>query len=76
VRYSFLGFGFNYAYLTFLLPSQRKVFVAKKAYRTIKEAIAGCRRDLDLGMAILMVPDSEQFRVWISIPKELILKTE
>ena len=29
-----------------------KTFVIYKAYNSLNEAIAGCRRDLDLGMAI------------------------
>ncbi len=49
-----------------------KTFVVDKAYNSLKDAIAGCRRDLDLGMAILIAPNDNQFSVWVSIPNELI----
>ncbi len=51
-----------------------KYFVAEKVYDSLNEAIAGCKRDLDFGMALLIAPDAKQFRVWISIPNELILQ--
>jgi hypothetical protein len=50
-----------------------KTFVIDKAYNSLNEAIAGCRRDLDLGMAVLIVPDVNKFNVWVSIPSEMIL---
>ncbi len=50
-----------------------KTFVVDKAYNSLKEAIAGCRRDLDLGMAILIAPEANYFNVWVSIPNEMIL---
>ncbi len=50
-----------------------KTFVADKAYESLNDAIAGCKRDLDLGMAILIAPDALQFKVWVAIPNELIL---
>ena len=50
-----------------------KTFVADKAYNSLNEAIAGCRKDLDLGMAILIAPDANQFKIWVAIPNELIL---
>ena len=49
-----------------------KTFVVDKAYASLNEAIAGCRRDLDLGMAILIAPEENQFKVWVAIPNELI----
>ena len=52
-----------------------KVFVADKAYKSLDEAIAGSRRDLDLGMALLIAPDTDQFRVWLSVPNELIFNS-
>jgi hypothetical protein len=52
-----------------------KVFVADKAYKSLDEAIAGSRKDLDLGMALLIAPDADQFRVWLSIPNELIFNS-
>jgi hypothetical protein len=51
-----------------------KIFVADKAYESIDQAIAGSKRDLDLGMAILIAPEADQFKVWVAIPKELILE--
>lgn len=49
-----------------------KTFVADRVYNSLNEAIAGCRRDLDLGMAILIAPEANQFKVWVAIPNELI----
>jgi hypothetical protein len=49
-----------------------KTFVDHKVCNSLNEAIAGCRRDLDLGMAILIAPDANQFKVWVAIPNELI----
>ena len=51
-----------------------KYFVAERIYNSLNEAIAGCRRDLDFGMALLIAPEAKQFRVWIAIPNELILQ--
>ncbi|PZO43251.1 MAG: hypothetical protein DCF19_04675 [Pseudanabaena frigida] len=51
-----------------------QIFVVDKIYNSLNEAIAGCRKDLDLGMAVLIAPDANQFRVWVSIPNELILQ--
>ena len=51
-----------------------KVFVAEKIYDNLNEAIVGCRRDLDMGMGILIAPEDSQYRVWVSIPKEMILE--
>lgn len=50
-----------------------KIFVAEKLYDTVNDAIAGCKRDVDLGMGIIIAPDAKKFRVWIAIPQELIL---
>lgn len=52
-----------------------KTFVVDKAYNSLNDAIAGCRRDLDLGIAVLIVPKANQFCVWLSIPSELILQS-
>ncbi len=52
-----------------------KTFVADKIYSSINEAIAGCRRDVDMGMGVLIVPDDQQFRVWVAIPEQFILQT-
>jgi len=51
-----------------------KTFVADKAYNSLNEAIAGCKRDVDLGMAVLIAPEADQFKVWVSIPNEMILQ--
>ncbi len=51
-----------------------KIFVVDRMYNSLNEAIAGCRRDLDLGMAILITPNENKFSVWVSIPNELILQ--
>jgi len=52
-----------------------KIFVVDKAYSSLSDAIAGCRRDLDLGMAVLIAPNANQFSVWVSIPSEMILQS-
>jgi hypothetical protein len=52
-----------------------KTFVADKAYSCLNEAIAGCKRDIDMGMAVLIAPDeANQFKVWVSIPDDMILQ--
>lgn len=53
-----------------------KIFVAEKIYDQLDEAIAGCRKDLDMGMGILIAPEASQYRVWVSIPDELILEVK
>jgi hypothetical protein len=52
-----------------------KTFVVDKAYNSLKEAIAGSKRDVDLGMAVLIAPEANQFNVWVSIPNEMILQS-
>jgi len=52
-----------------------KTFVVDRAYNSLNEAIAGCRRDLDLGMAVLITPNENQFSVWVVIPNEMILQS-
>lgn len=51
-----------------------KIFVVDKAYESLEKAIAGCKRDVDLGMAVLIAPEADQFKVWVAIPNELILQ--
>lgn len=51
-----------------------KIFVADQSYDSMERAIAGSRRDLDLGMAVLIAPEADQFKVWVAIPDELILQ--
>lgn len=53
-----------------------KIFVVDKAYNSLNEAIAGCKRDLDLGMAVLIAPETTQFSVWVAIPNEMILPSD
>ena len=52
-----------------------KTFVVDKAYNSLDDAIAGCRMDLDLGIAVLITPDANKFNVWLSVPDEMILQT-
>lgn len=51
-----------------------KTFVAENVYTNIGDAIASCKRDIDMGMGILIAPESEKFRVWIAVPEDLILQ--
>jgi hypothetical protein len=51
-----------------------KYFVAENAYDSLNEAIAGCKRDLDLGMALLIIPEANRFCVWLAVPEELLLE--
>ena len=51
-----------------------KTFVADKSYKSLDEAIAACRQDLDLGLAVLITPDTEKFRVWVSVPNKMIFQ--
>ncbi len=51
-----------------------KIFVADKIYSSLNEAISGCRGEVDLGMAVLIVPDVNRFCVWLAIPEELLLE--
>ncbi len=51
-----------------------KTFVADKSYKSLDEAIAACRQDLDLGLAVLITPDTEKFRVWVSVPNQMIFQ--
>ena len=51
-----------------------KTFVADKAYNRLDDAIAAGRQDLDLGVAIVITPDAEKFRVWVSVPKQMIFQ--
>jgi len=51
-----------------------KTFVVDKAYNSLKEAISGSKRDVDLGMAVLIAPEANQFKVWVAIPNQLFLQ--
>ncbi len=52
-----------------------KTFVAGKSYKSLQDAIAACRGDLDLGFAVLIAPDAEQFRVWVLVPSQMIFQS-
>jgi hypothetical protein len=51
-----------------------KTFVVDKAYESLEKAIAGSKRDVDLGLAVLIAPEADKFNVWVAIPNELILQ--
>ena len=51
-----------------------KIFVADKFYSSLNEAISGCRGELDLGMALLIIPEANRFCVWLAVPEELLLE--
>jgi len=46
-----------------------KTFVAHKVYNSLNEALAECTKDSDLGIAVLITSQANQFRVWLSIPE-------
>jgi len=52
-----------------------KIFVDHQVYSTLNEAIAEYKADLDLGIEALVAPDANHFRVWVSIPEEMILQS-
>jgi hypothetical protein len=52
-----------------------KTFVADKSYTSLDEAIAASRKDLDLGVAIVITPDAQQFRLWVSVPSQMIFQS-
>ncbi len=49
-----------------------KTFVVDKFYKSLNEAIAACRADLDLGVALLIAPEADKFCVWVSVPTQMI----
>lgn len=49
-----------------------KTFVADQAYSNLDQAIAASRKDLDLGFGVLITPDANLFRVWGSVPSQII----
>ena len=51
-----------------------KTFVADKSYDTLDDAIAATKKDIDLGVAVVITPDADQFRVWILVPDQMILQ--
>ncbi|TYQ25714.1 hypothetical protein PseudUWO311_14770 [Pseudanabaena sp. UWO311] len=51
-----------------------KTFVADKAYDILDDAIAATKKDIDLGVAVVITPDEDQFRVWILVPDQMILQ--
>lgn len=51
-----------------------KTFVADKSYDILDDAIAASKKALDLGVALVITPDEDQFRVWILLPDQMILQ--
>ena len=51
-----------------------KTFVDHQVCNSLNEAIAECRSDLELGIAVLITCNADKFSVWISIPEEVILQ--
>ncbi len=51
-----------------------KTFVDHKVCNSLNEAIAECRSDLELGIAVLITCNADKFSVWVSIPEEVILQ--
>ncbi|GBO54021.1 hypothetical protein APA_1969 [Pseudanabaena sp. lw0831] len=49
-----------------------KTFVADRSFNSLNAAIAACRKDLDLGLAILITPNADKFQVWVSVPNQMI----
>jgi len=52
-----------------------KTFVIDKTYDSLDAAIAGSKKDLDLGMAILIAPEAEKFSVWVVFPRCAAIST-
>jgi hypothetical protein len=51
-----------------------KTFVADQSYDTLDHAIAASKKDLDLGVAVVITPDEDQFRVWVLVPDQMMLQ--
>jgi hypothetical protein len=51
-----------------------KTFVDHQVYNSLNEAITECNKDSALGIEVLITSHADQFRVWVSIPEELILQ--
>lgn len=49
-----------------------QTFVPGNSYKDINAAIAACKRDLDNGLATLVVPEADLYRVWYSVPREML----
>jgi hypothetical protein len=49
-------------------------FLMTNSYKSLKEAIAACRRDLDVGLFSIVVENicTKEFSLWCPVPKELI----
>jgi hypothetical protein len=52
-----------------------KTFVDHKICNSLNDAIAECRSDLELGIAVLITCNADKFSIWVSIPEEVILQT-
>ncbi len=51
-----------------------KTFVADQSYDTLDDAIAASKKYLDLGVAVVITPDAKQFRLWVSVPSQMIFQ--
>ncbi len=49
-----------------------QIFVAGKVYTDLKAAITACRRDLDAGLSALIITEAGQYRLWCSIPNQMV----
>jgi hypothetical protein len=49
-------------------------FLMTNSYNSLQEAIAACRRDLDVGLFSIVVEDilTQNFSLWCPIPTELL----
>jgi hypothetical protein len=52
-----------------------KTFVDHKVCDSLNEALAECKSDLELGIAVLITCNADKFSVWVSIPEEVILQS-
>lgn len=53
-----------------------KTFAPTQKYKTLDEAIAACRHNLDIGMFSLVIKDAEQYGVWTPLPEQLQIKLQ
>ena len=49
-----------------------QTFVPGNSYKDLDAAIAACRRDLDNGLATLVAPEGNLYRVWCSVPSQIL----
>jgi hypothetical protein len=51
-------------------------FLPVQRYKNIDEAIAVCRRDLDVGLMSIVINEADQVRIWSPLPDELVGKNQ